>query len=161
MSNLRVRVGVAVVLAAAVVATLPACGGDEPSAREQFAEQLQSIDRRGSEQWAKLARSAAHLRPGQALAGEVTQALRDTVEVHGAIADELETLEAPQGVEDEVALLAEALRARTAVFEDALERRRLTQADFARIEGAGEQIDAAFERLRDEGFLPAEEEGEK
>lgn len=151
----------AAALAAASLGVVAGCGGDERLSREEFSDRLQSIDRRGSELWGRLAQRAQDVKPDQPLAAEVAQPMSDVVEFQRQAADELEELNPPEGAEEEVEKLIEALRERTETFEQVIGAGRFTRREFDRITQSGDKIDAAFEQLRNEGFLPNVEEHEE
>lgn len=151
----------AIVLAAAGLGVVPACGGGERLSREEFGDQLLSIDQRGSELWGRLAERARSLKPDQSLPADVRPPMREMVEFQRLAADELEELTPPEGANEEVEKLIEALRERTRTFERATDAGRFTHQDFDQITQSGEKIDAAFEQLRTEGFLPRVEEHEE
>lgn len=144
----------AIVLAAAGLGVVVACGSGERLSREQFSDRLQSIDQQGGERWGRLAQSAEDLRPEQPLPAEVKEPMRELIEFQRQTADELEELNPPEGAGEEVEMLIEALRARTGTFEEVAEAGTFTQREFDQITQSGEKIDAAFEQLREEGFLP-------
>ncbi|MGH3080712.1 MAG: hypothetical protein ACRDNH_06190 [Gaiellaceae bacterium] len=54
-------------------------------------------------------------------------------------------------------MLIDALRERTAAFEQAIDAGSFTERQSGQITQSGEKIDEAFERLRNDGFLPKEE----
>lgn len=151
----------AIVLGAAGLGVVAGCGGEERLSREELSDRLQSIDQRGSERWGRLAEEAEDLQPDQPLTAEVKQPIRELVEFQRQTADELEELNPPDGAEEAVKMLAEALRERTATFEQGIGAGRFTQRDFDEITQAGDKIDEAFEQLRKEGFLPKVEEHEE
>jgi len=151
----------AMVLAAASLGVVAGCGGEERLSRQQFSDRLQSIDQQGSERWGRLAQRAKDLKPDQPLPSEVKQPMRELIEFQRQTADELEELNPPEGADEPVEKLIEALRERTGTFERATEAGRFTQQEFDQITQSGEKIDAALEQLRKEGFLPREEEHEE
>ena len=151
----------AIVLAAAGLGIVAGCGGGERLSREEFADRLQSIDQRGGERWARIAQRAKHVRPGQPLPAALEQPIRELVAFQRRAVGELEGLNPPGGAEEEVEQLIEALRERTGTFERASEAGRLTQRDFDEITQSGEEIDTAFERFREKGFLPRVEDHEE
>lgn len=146
------------IVLAAGLAVLAGCGGQERLSREAFSDRLQSIDRRGSERWGRLAERAGDLKPGQPLPADVEQPMRSLVEFQRQAVRELEELNPPEDAEEEVETLIEALRERTETFEQVLVARRFTPRQFDRVTRSGDLIDVAFEQLRKEGFLPAVEE---
>ena len=137
------------------------CGGEAQLSRDEFSDRLQSIDRRGGELWGRLAARAGELKPGQPLPADVREPMRAMVEFQRSTAEELEGLDVPQGADEEVEEFVGALRERTRLFEQAVEAGRFTQQDAEQITRAGEQIDAVFQQLRAEGFLPSIEEHEE
>jgi len=151
----------AIVLGAAGLGVVAGCGGEERLSREELSDRLQSIDQRGSERWGRLAEEAKDLQPDQPLTAEVKQPIRELVEFQRQAADELEALSPPEGAEEEVDKLIEALRERTENFEQAIEAGRFTRQEFDQITESGDKIDEAFEQLRKEGFLPKVEEHEE
>lgn len=149
-----------VVLAAATLAVLAGCGGEERLSREAFSDRLQRIGQEGSERWGRLAERAGDLKPGQSLPADVERPMRELVEFQRQAVRELEELNPPKDAEDEVETLIEALRERSETFEQVLLARRFTPRQSDQVTRSGEQIDVAFERLRKEGFLLAVEEHE-
>jgi hypothetical protein len=149
-----------IVLAVASLAVLAGCGGEQRVSREEFSDRLQSIDRRGSERWGRLAERAGELKPGQPLPADVMQPMKELIECQRQAAGELEELNPPREAEDEVEKLIEALRERTETFEHVIVAGRFTRQQFDQITRSGDKIDVAFEQLRKEGFLPAVEEHE-
>jgi hypothetical protein len=149
-----------IVLAAASLAVLAGCGGEERLSREAFSDRLQSIHRQGSERWGRLAERTGDLKPGQPLPAEADRPMRKLVEFQRQAVGELEVLNPPKSAEEEVETLIEALRERTDTFEQVLVARRFTPRQFDRVTRSGDQIDVAFGQLRNEGFLPVGEEHE-
>jgi hypothetical protein len=147
-----------IVLAAASLGVVAGCGGEERLSREEFSDRLQSIDRRGSELWGRVAQRAKDLQPDQPLPADVKQPMRELVEFQRQTADELEELNPPEDAKGEVEKLIEALRERTEIFEHAIAAGRFTPRESDEITKAGDKIDEAFEQLRNEGFLPKAEE---
>lgn len=148
----------AIVVMAAGLGGAAGCGGQERLSREEFGERLQSIDQRGGERWGRLAQVAADLEPDQALPADVKQPMTDLVEFQRQAAAELAELNPPEEAEEEVEMLIEALRERTAAFEQAIAAGRFAQRQSEQITGSGDKIDEAFEQLRKEGFLPEADE---
>jgi len=151
----------AIVLAAAGLTVLSGCGGGDRLSQEEFRDRMQSIAQRGGELWGRLAERAGDLKPGQPLPADVRQPMREMVEFQRSTAEELEGLNVPQGADEEIQDFVDALRERTRLFEQAAEAGRFTQSDSEQITQAGEKIDAAFQQLRTEGFLPKAEEHEE
>jgi hypothetical protein len=151
----------ATVLAAASLATVPGCGGEERLSREDFSARIQSIDERGGELWGRLAQRAQDLEPDQPLPADVKQALTDLVDFQEQAVEELEALNPPEDAEEPVEMLVEALRARTETIEQAIEAGRFTQQESGQLTQSGDKIDEAFEQLRKEGFLPDADEHEE
>jgi hypothetical protein len=149
-----------VVLAAASLAVLAGCGGEERLSREAFSDRLQSIGQEGSERWGRLAERAGDLKPGQPLPADVEQPMRELVEFQRQAVRELEELNPPKDAEEEVETLIEALRERTETFEQVLVARRFTPRQSDQVTRSGDRIDAAFEQLRAQRFLPTVEEHE-
>lgn len=147
----------AVFLAAASLAAVAGCGGEQRS-RDGFSDRLQSIDEQGGARWERLAQQAEHVKPDQPLPDDVVQALTDLVGFQEQAAAELEGVNPPEGAEESVELLIAALRVRTEIFEQVVEAGLFTQQDFDQVSQAGEEIDQAFEQLRERGFLPAADE---
>lgn len=146
-----------IVLAAASLGGLAACGGEERLAREEFSDRLQSIDRRESEQFGRLAKQATRLKPDRPLPDEVKQGMREFAAGLRRAADELDELNPPEGAEEVTETLIEALRERADGFEQAAREERITLRQLEEqgsITKAGDKIDRAFEQLRGEGFLP-------
>ena len=146
----------AIVLAAAL-GVAPGCGGEERPSREEFSERVQSIHQRGSERWGRLAERAADLKPGQPIAADVEQAIRQVVEFQRQAVSELERPGTPDDAGEAVEMLSDALRERTATFERVLDAGSFTQRQFVQITQSGEKIDEALTQLRDDGFLSKEE----
>jgi mannitol-1-phosphate/altronate dehydrogenase len=151
----------AIALATAGLGVVAGCGGDERLSREEFSDHLQSIDRRGSERWGRLAQQAEDLKPGETLPADVRQPMRELVEFQRQAVDELEGLNPPEDAEEGVEGLIEALQQRTETFEEVIEAGRLTQRDSDQITESGDKIVEAFEQLRKEGFLPEADEHEE
>jgi hypothetical protein len=151
----------ATVLAAASLATVPGCGGEERLSREDFSARIQSIGERGGELWGRLAQRAQNLEPDQPLPADVKQALTDLVDFQEQAVEELEALNPPEDAEEPVEMLVEALRERTETIEQAIEAGRFTQQKSDQLTQSGEKIDEAFEQLRKEGFLPEADEHEE
>lgn len=146
----------ALVLAAASIGVLAACGGEERLSREEFSDRLQSIDRRESERFERLAEQAMRLKPDQPLTDEVKQGMREFAGGLRRAADELEALNPPEEAEEATETLIEALRERAAAFEQAAREERITLQQLEEegsITKAGEKIDRALEQLRAMGFL--------
>jgi hypothetical protein len=144
------------VVAAAGVGALTGCGGEERLSRDAFGDRLQSIGRRGSARYERLAEKAMRLKPDQALTDEVKQGMRRYAEALARAADRLDELNPPTDAEDETATLTEALRERAETFTQAASEQRVTLRQLEQqgsITNAGEKIDRAFEQLRQEGFL--------
>lgn len=148
------------IVVAAGLAIVSGCGGGDRLSQEEFRDRMQSIHEQGGQLWGRLAQQAGDLTPGQPLPADVRQPMRAMVEFQRSTADELDGLDVPQGADEEVQEFVDALRERTRLFERAAEAGRLTQEDFELITQAGEQIDAVFQQLRDEGFLVSVEEHE-
>jgi hypothetical protein len=145
-----------IVLAAAGLAGVAACGGDERLSRDAFGDRLQSIDRQGSARYERLEQQAMRLKPDQPLTDEVRRGMRQYAGTLAHAADRLEELNPPEDAEDENATLTEALRERADAFEQAAREQRVTLRQLEQqgsITNAGEMIDRAFERLRKQGFL--------
>lgn len=157
---MKLRLVLAMVLAAAGLGVGLGCGGEGQLSREEFSDRLQSIDRRGGERWGRLAQRAGDVKPDQPLPAAVKQPISELVEFQRHAENELAVLTPPQGAEDEVQMLTDALRKRTRIFEQVLEAGSFTRRDFDKITQAGDQIDEAFRRLRNEGFLPTVDEHE-
>ena len=151
----------AIVLLAAGLGGAPGCGGEERLSREEFGQRLRSIDQRGGERWGRLAQRAKDVKPDQPLAADVKQLMKELVEFQRQAADELAELNPPEGAEEEVEKLIEALRERTVAFEQAIAAGRFTQRQSDQITQSGDRIDEAFEQLRKEGFLPEADEHEE
>ncbi len=148
----------AIVLAAASLGVVAGCGGDERLSREEFSERLQSIDRRGSERWGRVAQRAKDLKPDQPISADLKQPMRELVEFQRQAADELEELNPPEDAKEEVEKLIEALRERTEIFDHVIAVGRFTPREFDQITESGDKIDEAFQQLRNKGFLPKVEE---
>ena len=86
----------ALVLAAASIGVLAACGGEERLSREEFSDRLQSIDRRESERFERLGEQAMRLKPDQPLTDEVKQGMKEFAGGLRRAADELEALNPPE-----------------------------------------------------------------
>ena len=151
----------ATVLAAASLGAVAGCGGEERLSREEFSDRLQSMSQEGGERWGRLAQRAKDVKPNQPLAADVKQLMKELVDFQRQAADELAELNPPQGAEDEVEKLIDALRERTQTFEQAIEAGRFTRRQSDQITRAGDKIDEAFEQLRKEGFLPEADEHEE
>jgi hypothetical protein len=151
----------AIVLLAAGLGGAAGCGGEERLSREDFSERLQSIAQEGGERWERLAQRAKDVQPGQALPADVKQLIRELNDFQRQAADELAELNTPEGAEDGVEMLIEALRDRTEAFEQAIDAGRFTRRDSDQITEAGDKIIEAFEQLRKEGFLPEADEHEE
>ena len=150
------RVWIAIALAAAGLGPIAACGGEGRLSRDAFNDRLQSIDRRGSVRYERLAELAMSLRPAQPLTEEVRQAMRRYAAVLRRAAAQLAALDPPRGAEQPTTALMRALRARASAFGEAAQEERSTLRALERrgsITRAGEQIDSAFEQLHSEGFL--------
>jgi len=146
-----------VIMLAAGLGVVAGCGGEKRLARENFSDRLQSIDRRGSERWGQLAQRAADLKPGQPVPADVEQRLKELVEFQRQAVSELERLSAPEDAGEAVEMLIDALRERTATFEQAIDAGSFSPRMFGQITQSGEKINEAFKRLRNDGFLPQEE----
>lgn len=148
---------VPLVLAAAGLVALAGCGDEERLSREEFKDRLQSIDRRESERFERLAQRVMRLKPDQLLPDDVKEGMRDVAAGNRRAADELDELNPPKDAEDATGGLIEALRERADAFAQAAREQRISLRQLEE-EGsttkAGEKIDRAFERLRREGFLP-------
>ena len=151
----------ATVLAAASLGAVAGCGGEERLSREEFSDRLQRIGQEGGERWGRLAQRAKDVKPDQPLAADVKQLMKELVDFQRQAADELAELNPPQGAEDEVEKLIDALRERTQTFEQAIEAGRFTRRQSEQITRAGDKIDEAFEQLRKDGFLPEGDEHEE
>jgi hypothetical protein len=152
------------VLASLVLAALlggpTACSSGEKASTDEFSNRLQGIGERGGEQWGRLAQEADDLEAGDPLSTEVRQALTELVTFQKQAESELAALTPPEGAEEAVALLVEALRERTETLEQVLEQGHFTPQTAERTTQAGEKIDRAFEDLRSEGFLASTDEHE-
>ena len=144
----------ATVLAAASLGAVAGCGGEERLSREEFSDRLQSMSQEGGERWGRLAQQAKDVKPDQPLAADVKQLMKELVDFQRQAADELAELNPPQGAEDEVEKLIDALRERTQTFEQAIEAGRFNERQSVQITRAGDKIDEAFEQLRNHGYLP-------
>jgi hypothetical protein len=145
-----------IALAAAGLATVAGCGGEERLSRDAFANQLQSIDRQGSARYERLAQQATRLNPDQPLPDKVRRGMKQYARALTRAAGQLDQLNPPSGAAAETATLTEALRQRAETFEQAAREQRVTlrQLEHQRpITKAGEKIDRAFEQLRAQGFL--------
>ena len=151
----------AIVLMAAGLGGAAGCGGEERLSREEFSDRLQSMSQEGGERWGRLAQRAKDVKPDQPLAADVKQLMKELVDFQRQAADELAELNPPEGAEEEVEMLIEALRDRTEVFEQVIEAGRFTRRDFGQITESGDKIDEAFEQLRKEGFLTEADEHEE
>lgn len=149
----------AIVLAAGLSITV-GCGVDERLSREEFSQRLQSIDQRGGEVYGRVADRAADLQPDQPLPADITQPLGELVEFQRQAARELETINPPEGAQEAVETLTEALHERTETIEQAIEAGRFTRTAFDHVTESGEKIDEAFAQLRNQGFLPEADEHE-
>ena len=144
----------ATVLAAASLGAVAGCSGEERLSREEFSDRLQSMSQEGGERWERLAQRAKDVKPDQPLAADVKQLMKELVDFQRQAADELAELNPPEGAEDEVEKLIDALRERTQTFEQAIEAGRFTRRQSDQITRAGAKIDEAFEQLRKAGYLP-------
>ena len=151
----------ATVLAAASLGAVAGCGGEERLSREEFSDRLQSMSQEGGEHWGRLAQRAKDVKPDQPLAADVKQLMKELVDFQRQAADELAEVDPPEGAEDEVEKLIDALRERTQAFEQAIEAGRFNERQSDQITRAGDEIDAMFEQLRQEGFLPEADEHEE
>jgi hypothetical protein len=145
-----------IALAAAGLVAVAGCGGDERLSRDGFADRLQTIDRQGSAPYERLAQQAARLKPDQPLTETVKRGMRQYAGALARAADQLDQLNPPSGAEDETATLTDALRQRAESFEQAAREQRVTLRQLEQQRAgttAGEKIDRAFERLREQGFL--------
>jgi hypothetical protein len=142
------------VLAAASLGAVAGCGGEERLSREGFSDRLQSMSQEGGERWGRLAQRAKDVKPDQPLAADVKHLMKDFVEFQRQAADELTELNPPEGAEDEIEKLIDALHERTQTFEHAIEAGRFNERQSDQITRAGNKIDEAFEQLRKEGYLP-------
>jgi hypothetical protein len=150
------RSWILIVLAAACVAVLPACGGDERLSRGAFEERLQSVERWGGTRYERLSEQAMRLRPDQPLTDEVKRSMRRYAHGLARAADRLDSLNPPRPAEQETAKLIKALRERASGFEQAARKQRTTLRDLEgedSITRAGDRIDRVFEQLREDGFL--------
>ena len=148
----------AIVLAAAGLGVGAGCGGEERLSREEFGERLQSIGRRGSERWGRLAQRAADMKPDEPIPADVRHSLRELAEFQRQAVAELEKVNAPENAGEPVELLIDALRERTATFERAIDAGSFTQRQFDLVTQSGEKIDEAFRQFRNEGLLPKVED---
>jgi hypothetical protein len=146
-----------VIVLAAGLGVVAGCGGEERLSRDDFSDRLQSIGQEGSERWGALAQRAVDLKPGQPIPADVEQSLRELVEFQRQAVSELEGLNAPEDAGELVEMLIDALRERTARFEQAIDAGSFTERRSGQITQSGEKIDEAFERLRNDGFLPKED----
>jgi hypothetical protein len=99
------------------------------------------------------------LKPDQPLTDEVKQAMRRYAAGLALAADQLDELNPPEAAEQHTATLIDALRTRASAFEQAARKEHSTLRELERqasITNAGEQIDHAFEQLREDGFLREE-----
>jgi len=145
-----------IVLTAAGLAALAACGGDQRMSRDAFEDRLQAIERWGSMRYRRLTEQALRLRPDQPLTDEVKQAMSRYAQGLARAADQLDDINPPQPAEKGTAMLIEALRDRASGFERAARKQRTTLRELERERSttrAGERIDRAFEQLREDGFL--------
>lgn len=150
------RRSLAIALTAASLGAMAACGDDRRLSRDAFSDHLQSIDRWGSARYERLAEQAMRLKPDQPLTDEVKRAMRQYATGLSRAADRLAELDPPEAAEQHTATLTEALRTRASAFERAARTEHSTLRELERqasITNAGEQIDHAFERLREDGFL--------
>lgn len=154
------RVLVLTIVLAAVLSIAAGCGVDDRLSREEFSQRLQSIDQRGGEVYGRVADRAADLQPDQPLPADITQPLRELVEFQRQAATELEAIDPPEGAEEAIETLTEALHERTETIEQAIEAGRFTRTEFDHVTESGEKIDEAFAQLRNEGFLPEADEHE-
>ena len=148
-----------IVLAAASLGGLAGCGGEERLSREEFSDRLQSIDRRASEQYGRLAEQATRLKPDRPIPNKVKQGMREYAAGLQRAADELDELNPPEGAEEATKTLIEALRERADGFGQAAREERITLRQLGEfrqesITKSGDKIDRAFEQLRTEGFDP-------
>jgi hypothetical protein len=150
----------AIVLAAAGLAAVAGCGGDERLSRQEFADRLERMERQGGELWGRLAERAEDIQPNDPLPADIEQPTRELVEFQREAADELEDLNPPRGADQDVRTLIDALRARTENLEHAMQAGYFTEQESDQITQSGETIDEAFEQLRNEGFLPKVNEHE-
>lgn len=145
-----------IMLTIAGLAALAACGGDQRLSRDAFEDRLQGIERWGSTRYAGLTEQALRLRPDQPLTNEVKRAMSRYAQGLARAADQLDDINPPQPAEKGTAMLIEALRERASGFERAAHKQRTTLRELARERSttqAGEQIDRAFEQLREDGFI--------
>lgn len=145
-----------IVLTAAGLAALAACGGDQRMSRDAFEDRLQAIERWGSMRYGRLTEQALRLRPDQPLTDEVKQAMSRYAQGLARAADQLDDINPPQPAEKGTAMLIEALHDRASGFERAAHKERTTLRELERERSttqAGERIDRAFEQLREDGFL--------
>lgn len=151
---MRCLFALAFVLVAASLGTgtVTGCGGEERLSREEFSDRLQTIDERGGELWARLAEHAEDIGPGEPLPADVKPALTALIEFQEQATAELEALNPPEGAEEPVAMLIEALRKRTETFEQVIEAGRFTERGFQRVTQSGEEIDQASQQLRAKGL---------
>ena len=145
------------IVLAAGLAVVAGCGAEERLSRDEFSDCLQSIGQEGGERWGALAQRAADLKPGQPIPADVEQSLRELVEFQRQAVSELEGLNAPEDAGEPVEMLIDALRERSSAFEQAIDAGSFTERQSGQIAQLGEKIDDAFERLRNDGFLPKEE----
>lgn len=144
------------VVAVAGLGVLSACGGEERLSRQEFSDRVQSIDRRESTRFERLAERVMRLKPDDPLPDEVKQGMLEFAGGLGRAADELEALNPPEEAEEETDMLIEAIRQRADGFERAAHQERITLQELeaeGSITAAGEKIDHAFEQLRQEGFF--------
>jgi hypothetical protein len=145
-----------ILLTAAGLTALAACGADERMSRDAFEDRLQGIERWGSVQYGRLAEQALRLRPDQPLTDEVKQAMSRYAQGLARAADQLDDIDPPQPAEKGTAMLIEALRDRASGFQRAARMQRTTLRELERERSttqAGERIDRAFKQLREDGFL--------
>lgn len=149
----------AIALAAVGLAVLAACGDEERLSRDAFNDRLQSIDRQGSERYARLEELARSLKPDQPLTQEVKVGMRRYAAGLSRFADRLEELNPPEAAEQVTATLVDALRERASAFQQAARQERTTLRALERqgsVTKAGDRIDRAFEQLREDGVLRQE-----
>jgi exonuclease VII large subunit len=149
------RCWLAIALAAVALSALAACGDEERLSREAFDDRLESIDRQGSERYARLEDLARSLKPDQPLTQEVKLAMRRYAAGLSRLADRLEEITPPVSAERATATLVDALRERASAFQQAAQQERTTLSALERqgsVTNAGDGIDRAFEQLRQAGF---------
>ena len=147
----------AIVLAGAVLGVVAGCGGDgdEEVSQEEFGTELQRAVEEPRAAFAQLAKEGEKLKPSDLLSTELKAEIGSVGETMGEAADELEQMDPPEGAEEDVQALIDALNDRADGFQQAAAEDRITLREFApTLRESGARVDQAIAALRAAGYLP-------